>query len=284
MPLQRLALLGLLWGACGCALRSDVTRLRLQLAAQERERQRADSIQAANTAALARLVQTLIDSLATQQQALGRMRGDLRVDLYNVQQQLVAIQELTGQSQQRLTELRTQLEQRSEQLGVAAPASGAPAPAGAQPPAAAPGAAPGASPTSPAPGGQPAGCVPSADQLMEIALQQLRRGSPGTARVGFAEFLRCFPTNARAGDAEFFVGESWAAEQRADSASAAYRLVVQRYPGSPRAPAALYKLGLQAAQAGRRDEARTHFNRLVNAYPSSQEAALARDQLRALAP
>ena len=53
------------------------------------------------------------------------------MELYNVEQQLVAVQELTGQSQQRLTELRTQLEQRSEQIAAqgTAPAPGSPAPA-----------------------------------------------------------------------------------------------------------------------------------------------------------
>ena len=38
------------------------------------------------------------------------VKGDLATDLYNIQQQLVQLQELTGQSQQRLSELRTQLE------------------------------------------------------------------------------------------------------------------------------------------------------------------------------
>ncbi|MBI4542107.1 MAG: tetratricopeptide repeat protein [Gemmatimonadetes bacterium] len=149
-------------------------------------------------------------------------------------------------------------------------------------------------PAPPAPGqatGLPSGpalppgaAEPSPDQVMDLSLQQLRRGSPGTARVGFTEFLRRFGGHPRAADAEFFIGEAWAAEQRPDSAAAAYRRVVQRYAASPRAASALYKLGLQAAAAGRRDEARGHFSRLLSAYPVSEEAALARDQLRALAP
>lgn len=291
-----LAALALPLASGGCALRSDVTKLRLQLDAQQREVVRADSARAANLAAIARLVQTLIDSLTAQQSALGRVRADLRLELLHVQQQLVQIQELTGQSQQRLTELRAQLDERSQQLAAiavapAAPPAGAPArapgdtagPVAARPPVA------GQQPPAPQPAGQPpapaaAPPEPTADQLIELSLQQLRRNSPSTARAGFAEFLRRFPQHPRAADAEFFGGEAWAAEGNADSAAATYQRVVQRYATSPRAATALYRLGLHALQAGRRDEARTFLQRLVTSYATSDEAALARERLRALPP
>lgn len=253
--------------AGGCALRGDVTRLERQLLEAQRAAARGDSAMAANLAAVARMLQGVYDSIATQRDQLTSLRGDLRLELFNVQRQLVAIQELTGQSQQRLTELRTQLDQRSAQLS-AAPAAGPPADQSA-----APGAPGGAAPPD-----------PTAEQLLELSLQQLRRGSPATARTGFAEFLRRHGSHARAVDAEFFTGEAWSAERRADSAAAAYRRVVQRFPQSPRAASALFKLGAMAAAAGRVDEARQHFTRVVTQYPSSEEAALARDQLRALAP
>jgi tol-pal system protein YbgF len=266
--------------AGGCALRSDVTKLRLQLDAQQQAAVRADSATKANLSSIARLVQGVLDSLAVQQAALAGLKGDLRVQLYNVEQQLVAVQELTGQSQQRLTELRTQLEQRSEQIAGQAPA---PTAAGAAPGASAP--APGVAPGQPGADAAPAAAnEPSPDQLMEMGLQQLRRGSPATARTAFGEFLRRYPAHPRAGDAYFFTGEAWSADQRTDSAAAAYHQVVQRFPASGHVAAAFYKLGLIAAAAGRSDDARTQFNRLVAAFPLSEEAALAREQLRALGP
>lgn len=269
--------------AGGCALRSDVTKLRLQLDAQQVAAARADSARAANLAAVARLLQSLIDSLAVQQTLIGRVRADLRLDLLNVQQQLVQVQELTGQSQQRLTEMRAQLDERSQQVAavLAAPVAQPAAPAG---PGAVPARSPGDSAAAPPPAAGPAPAEPTADQLMELSLQQLRRNSPGTARTGFAEFLRRFPQHPRAADAEFFSGEAWAAEQRSDSAAAAYQRVVRRYPSSPRAATALFRLGARAQQANRKDEARTFFTRLTTAYPASDEAALARERLRALAP
>ena len=260
-------------GSGGCALRSDVTKLRLQLDAQQQAAARTDSATQANLSAIARLVQGVLDSLSAEQATIASMRGDLRVDLYNVQQQLVAVQELTGQSQQRLTELRAQLEQRSEQI--AAPAAPAPAPGGAA-------AAPPVNGGAATPGAPAAAANPGPDQLMELGLQQLRRGSPATARSAFAEFLNLYPTHARAGDAWFFTGEAWTAEKNADSAAAAYRQVVQHFPASGHVAGALYKLGTIALAAGRRDEAKAQFTQLVGAYPLSDEAALAREQLRSL--
>ena len=65
------------------------------------------------------------------------VKGDTQQDLYNIQQQLVQLQELTGQSQQRLTELRTQLEARGAQIESPRPpaAPGDSAPAASGPPA-----------------------------------------------------------------------------------------------------------------------------------------------------
>jgi tol-pal system protein YbgF len=291
-----LAALALPLAAGACALRSDVTKVRLQLEEQQRLAAGADSAHTASLGAVARLVQTLIDSLTAQQAALGRVRADLRLELLNVEQQLVQIQELTGQSQQRLTELRARLDESGQQLAALLPAAnaaaaqgvGAPARAdtvaAAGPPAAAPGQQ---APPQAAPKPAPAAAAPpepTADQLMEISLQQLRRNSPGTARAGFAEFLRRFPQHPRAVDAEFFTGEAWTADGGADSAAAAYQRVIQRYPASPRAATAMYRLALRALQGGKRDEARTLLTRLTTAYPTSDEAALARERLRALPP
>src|SRR5437867_2432883 len=83
--------------------------------------------------------------------------------------------------------------------------------------------------------------------MYDLSLQQFRRGSLATARIGFREFLRVFPTHEHAADALFYVGETWAGENT-DSAAAVYQQVVKTYPNSSRAPAALYKLGLLAEQ------------------------------------
>jgi tol-pal system protein YbgF len=222
------------------------------------ETARRDSARAAQLTQVIQLQQRVMDSLTNSRRAVGQLRGDLASDLYNIQQQLVQLQELTGQSQQRLSELRTQLEARGEQIS---------------------------STTTTPPGdtatAQPAQSSASADQMYEASLAQLRRGSTSTARQGLREMLRTYPTSARAGDALYFIGQSFAAENP-DSAAFYYDQVVQKHPSSSRAASALYNLGLVAERRKQTTRAREAYQRVVQKYPQSDEAALARDRLKAL--
>jgi tol-pal system protein YbgF len=138
------------------------------------------------------------------------------------------------------------------------------------------GAAPGAQPSGP-----PAGS-PGPNQLFQSSLDQLRRGSPGSARRGFEELLRLYPTSDLAGESQFYLGESFAAEGNVAAADTAYATVVTRYAQSPRAPTALYKRALLLQQRGNVALARTALNDLVRRYPRSDEAQLARDRLRTM--
>lgn len=262
MPVRRsrLRLLGLGLTA-GCALKGDVRRVELQVEALRVERVRADSQHAATIDTVRALLGAVQDKIAAQQAYLVQLRGDMKTDLLAVQQQLVSVQELTGQSQQRLTELRGRLEAQARQpLPVLDTSRGAPAvPVG--------------------PSGNPAG--PGPDQMWDLSLQQFRRGSLATARIGFREFLRVFPSDERAPDALFHIGETFAGENT-DSAAAVYQQVVKTYPNSPRAPSALYKLGLLAEQRGDKAAARTYYARVIAGYARSEEANLARDKLQRL--
>jgi tol-pal system protein YbgF len=252
--------------AAGCALKGDVRKVELQVDALRAERTRADAERAAQLDSVRALLVAVQQALTAQQAYLVQMRGDVRTDLVAVQQQLVQVQELTGQSQQRLSELRARIEERAQQpvppLDTAG--RGAPGPGGGPPV---------------GPSGNPAG--PGPDQMYDLSLQQFRRGSLATARLGFREFLRIYPTHERATDALFYVGETWASEN-ADSAAAVYQQVVKTHANSPRAPAALYKLGLLAEQRGDKAAARTYYARVIAGYPRSDEANLARDKLQRL--
>lgn len=243
----------------GCALKGDVRKVELQVQALRGEAAKSDSVRAAERDSILAAVRTVQQALATQQAYLVQLRGDLRTELLAVQQQLVSVQELTGQSQQRLTELRTRIESRAQQPDPVIPTGGAPV----------------------GPSGNPAG--PGPDQMYDVALQQYRRGSISTARLGFREFLRVFPTHERAADAFFYVGESFEKEAP-DSAAAVYDQVVKTYPNSPRAPSALYKLGLLAEQRGDKAAARRFYARVIAGYARSPEADLARQNQQRLRP
>lgn len=260
---RRTLVLLTLAGAVACATPAQVQQVENQVALLRADNLRADSVRARQLTEIIRLQQRLADSLESTRRTIGAVRGDLVNDLYNVQQQLVQLQELTGQSQRRLSELRAQLEARSEQLQQqianaqaptpAVPAEGAPAAGAAVPP-------------------------PSAAQMYEASLQLLRRGSASTARAGFRDLLTAHPQDERVPDALYFIGQSFAEEP--DSAASYYRQVAEAHPKSSRAPAALYNLGLVLARKKDAAGAKAAFERVVSQYPRSDEAALARDQLK----
>ena len=245
---------GALAGLGGCVTKSDIQRVQDDVALFKAETSRRDSARAAQLTQVIQVQQRVMDSLTSSRKAVSQLRGDLASDLYNIQQQLVQLQELTGQSQQRLSELRTQLEARGEQISSTVPGDTS-----------IPGAASAA----------------SADQMYESSLAQLRRGSTSTARQGLREMLRNYPTSERAGDALYFIGQSFAAENP-DSAAFYYDQVVQKHPTSSRAASALYNLGLVAERRKETRKAREAYQRVVQKYAQSDEAALARDRLKAL--
>lgn len=222
---------------------------------------RSDSATAVQLRQILVLQQQMMDSLAATRRSLNEMKGSTANDLLAVQQQLLQLQELTGQSQRRLTDLRSQLEARGDPGAAPTPAApGAPADTGASAPAAA---------------------TASAQQMYDASLAQLRRGSASTGRAGLREMLAAYPKSELVPDALYFVGQSFSSENP-DSASAYYRQVAKDYPTSSRAPAALYGLGLLAERRGDKAGARDAYNQLLKSYPKSDEAALARDRLKAI--
>src|SRR2546429_8446675 len=123
---------------------------------------RGDSARAVQIDSVRALLAVVQEKLAAQQAYLVQLRGDMKTDLLAVQQQIVSVQELTGQSQQRLTELRGRLEEQARQPVPVLDTSrgGAAAPVG--------------------PSGDPAG--PGPGQMGDLADQQDRASRDGTAR------------------------------------------------------------------------------------------------------
>lgn len=245
-----LALVPLL-GAC-VATKQDIQELRLDMAAQ---RAHQDSL----FRALVGRTEAMLDSLSDQNV---RLRGDFANRLLAIERQLIQIQELSGANQAQLNDLRRQIDERAaEERRRQQEAADAAADA--------------------AENGGAAGAG-DAGELYEAAQAALRRGSVGTARAGFEEFLRTSPEHRLAPDAQYNIGQSY--EQGRDPANAitAYARVVELYPTSPRAPAALLRIGRLELGRGNRTEARTRFNAIVQRYPRAPEATEARTELQRL--
>jgi TolA-binding protein len=245
-----------------CASKGQVRLLETEVRSMRIETARRDSARASALAAIITLQQRIMDSVVAGREALRLLDVRMQSDLTELQRQLLQVQELTGQSQQRLTQLKAQIDARAEQVeaaGMAAP----------------PGRGDTAARTSPA--------APSADQMYQGARNQQNRGALGTARMGYQELIKTYPSHALVPDALFYIGESFGAEAP-DSAVVYYTQVITRYKSSPRASTALFRLG--RIEEGRRNvaAARTYYERLIREYPTSDDADLARERLRTLRP
>jgi tol-pal system protein YbgF len=256
-------------GAC-VATRNDVRILQQDLAVMRTESAQRDSARARRLEDLLAQLGRGNDSLSAVSQRLLRFQGEALGDTKRIQEMLIQVQELTGQSQRVIRELRADLEQAAETGGGLQPSPSTSAPSAPPTPGDTTAAAP-----RPATG-------PGPTQLYEQATAQLRRGSTGAARDGFQQLLARFPQSDLAPDAQFYVGETFAAEQKGAQADSTYRLVAERWPNAPRTAQALYKLGLSLQRQGRRAEARAALEDVVRRFPRSDEAQLARDRLTEL--
>ncbi len=239
-------------------LQDDLRVVRAEMLASDSATQRKMDVELARVAAL---LAEVSDTVRAANAVTNRMSGDVRDDLRSIRQQLIAIQELTGQSQRRIQELRAEMETRATE---AAPAVVPPGDSTARPGAAAP-----AAPAAPGP-----------SQLYQIGQDQFRRGSNAAARGAFLELLNKHPTSDLAADALYMVAETWAADGQGASADSVYGQVVQRFPRSERAPTALYKRARALSAVGQTQQARVLYQQIVDRYPRSDAALLAQDFLR----
>jgi tol-pal system protein YbgF len=223
----------------GCATKRDLQQLQLSVEAQRTHQDSVFRVLMARTEAM-------LDSLSRQNT---RVRGDVSTRLLAIERQLVQIQELSGQNQAQLNQLRRQIEERAAE-------------------------ARGGQPSAPAAG--------DPGDLYDAATQALRRGSVAAARDGFEQFVQSFPQHRLAADAQFGIGQSYDQERNVDDALAAYERVVELHPTSGRAPAALLRIGRLEAARGNRTEARNRFNQVLQSYPRSPEVTDARAELQRL--
>ncbi len=228
--------------APGCALKSDIRDLQDEV---RRLTARQDS-------ALARLEMLTLqnqDSLREQGELMFEFRGAVARQLLDIEEQLVTIQELTGQSQRNLAALRDQMELRRGDVFET-----------------------------------PLGETPSeasgvADDVFNAAVTHFNRGSNTTARSAFEQFLQAYPNHSLAPNAQFYLADILVQEDRLEEAIESFLRIPELYPTAPVVPDALYRVGALYLDRGDTAEGREYLERVVNSYPDSRAANTARRRL-----
>jgi len=109
-------------------------------------------------------------------------------------------------------------------------------------------------------------------EFYALAMQQEQSGERAVARQLYDEYVKKWPTDPRAADAWFRMGEISFGEKRYREAVLAYGKVAQDFPRSDKAPDALFRTGEAMLALDLRDDARAIFQDVVKRYPKTTAA------------
>jgi TolA-binding protein len=295
-------------------LRTDVTALQ-RAASQSRTQTEALNSQLANrsqaqTDDVDRQAQALnmrLDTLAASLASLSRRVDDLttRVDVLGRQIRSSSIRPGPGAPPAPATPPAVARSAPAAPSTAAPIAPAPPSPATATPPTATP---PTAAPATAAPAAPPVAAVSPAtparpttgllqpQDLYQAAYIDFSKGSYTLAIDGFREFLRRYPEHPQANNAQYWIGEGYAAlaQQHANAGQAEratearqravqeFRKVVANYPRGDRTPTALYKEALTLMELKQPALAQSRLQYLVDNFPQAEETPLARERLATL--
>jgi tol-pal system protein YbgF len=91
------------------------------------------------------------------------------------------------------------------------------------------------------------------------------------AEAAFRQFLEAYPADALAGDAQYWIGETYYVRGQYKNAADAFLKGYKTYKTSQKAPDTLLKLGMSLAELGQKDAACSTFNELKTKYPEAPE-------------
>jgi tol-pal system protein YbgF len=116
----------------------------------------------------------------------------------------------------------------------------------------------------------------------ESAKKVFDDGDMEAARIQFENFINTFPESPYAGNARFWIADSYYAEKWYEKAILEYQKVLEQYPDSNKTAAARLKQGYAFAELGESANARLILNELISRYPDSREAGFAKEKLKQL--
>ncbi|MGL4395086.1 MAG: tol-pal system protein YbgF [Hyphomicrobium sp.] len=152
----------------------------------------------------------------------------------------------------------------------------APAPPGTPPAVGQPGSDPASSVTTAAL--PPAGDGTNPKQLYETAYGYLLQRDYGAAEVAFDDFIKKFPGDSLAGNAQYWLGESYFVRGQYKAAASAFLKGYQTYAQSAKAPDSLLKLAMSLDRLGQKDAACSSYSELGQKFPNAPQSVKARAQ------
>jgi tol-pal system protein YbgF len=114
--------------------------------------------------------------------------------------------------------------------------------------------------------------------LYAAARKKLDAGDSGAARQFLTEFLSKYGKDELAGNAQYWLGETYYAEKRWNDAIVEFQKVLKDHRGSEKTPDALLKIGMAFQNQKDCKNAMLFFDEVQQAYKSAPAAKVAREQ------
>ncbi len=109
------------------------------------------------------------------------------------------------------------------------------------------------------------------DQLYHDAFKLLQEGDYAGAERSFKTFVQRYPQHVLAGNAQYWLGETYYARRNYQSAAVAFAEGYKVYKTSPKGPDNLLKLGITLSVMGKKQEACAMFARFNQDYPRATD-------------
>jgi len=137
-------------------------------------------------------------------------------------------------------------------------------------------------PPAPAPGTTQTASTPyelpgaTPQEQYEYAFGLLRTANYPEAEKAFTAFVQKNPTDVLAGNAQYWLGETYYVRGDYQKAAVAFAEGFQKYPNSGKAADNLLKLGMSLGEMGKKQDACTALTQLLSKYPGAPEDLLVR--------
>lgn len=110
----------------------------------------------------------------------------------------------------------------------------------------------------------------------QYAYRLLQQADYGEAEAALRAFLRKHPSHKRAGNAKYWLGETFYVRENYEQAAVVFAEGFRNYPNSPKAPANLLKLGMTLAKIDKTEQACQLFAELQNRFQDAEQNILQR--------
>jgi len=122
----------------------------------------------------------------------------------------------------------------------------------------------------------------SARDDYRAAYEALKRREHTVAIAGFREFLRRYPKDDYADNAQYWLAEAYYDQRQFETALTEFDAVIKTYPRGNKATGAMLKIAYCHAALGNAAQAKSLLEKLIAEHPNTGPARLAADKLKSL--